>query len=206
MVEIEDADKDRIIKGPGVDPLVETAINITMEEEEVIIITIEITGPTTEVEICQEMGMEMGEIMDKTIEEIIMDRIMVTKGIETEVKVKTVVDLGKRYRSNSWDRSNSRNRYSNNSRDQSKGRQGSNSNDRDNNMTRSRSCSHVSTNRDRLRCYRCSEYDHFARECPNALTDDSTDESEGCTLQMLTEDETSVLDYSEMELDGDLNM
>ena len=26
------------------------------------------------------------------------------------------------------------------------------------------SSSHVSTNRDRLRCYRCSEYDHFVRE------------------------------------------
>ena len=70
-------------------------INITIEEEEVIIITIEITGPTTEVEIGQEMGMEIGEIMDKTKEEIIMDRIMVTKGIETEVQVKTMVDLGK---------------------------------------------------------------------------------------------------------------
>ena len=41
------------------------------------------------------MGMEIGEIMDKIIEEIIMDRIMVTKGIETEVQVKTMVDLGK---------------------------------------------------------------------------------------------------------------
>ena len=111
-----------------------------------------------------------------------------------------------RYRSHSQDRSNSRNSYSNNSRDQSRGRQGSNSNDRDNNRTRSRSNSCVSTNRDRLRCYRCSEYDHFTRECPNTLTDESSDESEGTTLQMLTQDETPVLDYSEMELDGDLNM
>ena len=38
-------------------------------------------------------------------------------------------------------------------------------------MSRSSSC--VSTNRDRLRCHRCSEYDHFTRECPNAWTDDS---------------------------------
>ena len=60
--------------------------------------------------------------------------------------------------------------------------------------------------RDRLRYYRCSEYDHFARECPNALTDESSDELEGATLQMLTEDETPVLHYSEMELNGDLNM
>ena len=33
--------------------------------------------------------------MDKIIEEIIMDRIMVTKGIETEVQVKSTVGLGK---------------------------------------------------------------------------------------------------------------
>ena len=55
-------------------------------------------------------------------------------------------------------------------------------------------------------CYRCSEYDHFARECPNALTDDSSDELEGATLQMLTQDETPFLDYSKMGLNGDLNM
>ena len=41
------------------------------------------------------MGIEIGEIMGKIIEEIIMDRFMVTKGIETEVQVKTMVDLGK---------------------------------------------------------------------------------------------------------------
>ena len=67
----------------------------------------------------------------------------------------------------------------------------------------SRSSSHVSTNRDRPRCYRCNEYDHFARECPNALTDASSDELEGATLQMLTQEEFPVLNYTEME---DLNM
>ena len=39
---------------------------------------------------------------------------------------------------------------------------------------RSRSSSHVNTNRNKLRCYRCSEYDHFARECPNMLTDEES--------------------------------
>ena len=28
-------------------------------------------------------------------------------------------------------------------------------------------------NRDRIRCSRCREYDHFANECPNTGTDDS---------------------------------
>ena len=36
--------------------------------------------------------------------------------------------------------------------------------------SRSRSSSRITTNRDRIRCYRCREYDHFANECPNAVT------------------------------------
>ena len=32
---------------------------------------------------------------------------------------------------------------------------------------RSRSGSRASTNRDRIRCFECREYDHFARECPS---------------------------------------
>ena len=31
---------------------------------------------------------------------------------------------------------------------------------------RSRSGSRASTNRDRIRCLECREYDHFVRECP----------------------------------------
>ena len=32
--------------------------------------------------------------------------------------------------------------------------------------SRSRLGSRASTNRDRIRCFECREYDHFARECP----------------------------------------
>ena len=32
--------------------------------------------------------------------------------------------------------------------------------------SRSRSGSRLSMNRDRIRCFECREYDHFARECP----------------------------------------
>ena len=32
----------------------------------------------------------------------------------------------------------------------------------------SRSGSRASTNRDRIRCYMCREYDHFARDCSNS--------------------------------------
>ena len=31
---------------------------------------------------------------------------------------------------------------------------------------RSRSGSRVSTNRDRIRCFECQEYNHFTRDCP----------------------------------------
>ena len=33
---------------------------------------------------------------------------------------------------------------------------------------RSRSGSRANTNRDRIRCYKCREYDHFARDCPSS--------------------------------------
>ena len=60
--------------------------------------------------------------------------------------------------------------------------------DRSGTESRSRSSSRVSTNRDRVRCYRCTAYDHFARECPNAITDEDSDGAEQTTLQMLTQD------------------
>ena len=33
----------------------------------------------------------------------------------------------------------------------------------------SRSSSRISTNRDRVRCYKCREFDHFASDCPTPL-------------------------------------
>ena len=35
-------------------------------------------------------------------------------------------------------------------------------------ISRSRSGSRASTNRDRIRCYKCREYDHFMRDCPTS--------------------------------------
>ena len=40
--------------------------------------------------------------------------------------------------------------------------------DRSSSNDRSRSGSRASTNRDRIRCYVCREYDHFANDCPNS--------------------------------------
>ena len=41
----------------------------------------------------------------------------------------------------------------------------------------SRSGSRTSTNRDRIRCFKCREYDHFANECPNLILEDLEKES-----------------------------
>ena len=56
--------------------------------------------------------------------------------------------------------------------------------------SRSRSNSRVRTNRDRIRCNSCREYDHFAMECPNTVTDEELDHSvsEQAALQMLTQE------------------
>ena len=63
--------------------------------------------------------------------------------------------------------------------------------------SRLRSSSHISTNRDRSRCYRCSEYDHFARECPNIMSDEEQD----AVLQLLAQEEqVETLNYSESDL------
>ena len=52
---------------------------------------------------------------------------------------------------------------------------------------RNRSNSRVTTHRNRIRCFRCREYDHFANECPNIGTDDSDGyESDGAALQLMT--------------------
>ena len=55
--------------------------------------------------------------------------------------------------------------------------------------TRNRSTSRLTTNRDRIRCYKCREYDHFANKCPNPVMDDSDCyESDRAALQLITTD------------------
>ena len=41
-------------------------------------------------------------------------------------------------------------------------------NDRSMSNGRSRSVSRMSTNMDRIRCYKCRKYDHFAKDCPTS--------------------------------------
>ena len=67
--------------------------------------------------------------------------------------------------------------------------------------SRSRFNSRVSTNHDHVRCYRCREYDHFASECPNTLTDKEPDcdDEDPASLQMMTQDYYPVDSEEEIE-------
>ena len=64
---------------------------------------------------------------------------------------------------------------------------------RSDSSSRSRSNLRISTNRDRVRCFKCREYDHFANECPNLVTEDSDRESDSArqaSLQILADSDT----------------
>ena len=62
----------------------------------------------------------------------------------------------------------SNHRSRNRSRERTLTRNYSNGRDRSSSSDRSRSGFRASTNRDRIRCFACREYDHFARDCPNS--------------------------------------
>ena len=66
------------------------------------------------------------------------------------------------YRNEGYDRSRNR------SRERSFSRSYNNNRNRSTSISRSRSGSRASINRDRIRCYKCREYDHFAKDCPTS--------------------------------------
>ena len=43
----------------------------------------------------------------------------------------------------------------------------------------------MSTNRDRIRCFKCREYDHFANECPNLIPDNADSENDSARSMSL---------------------
>ena len=104
-----------------------------------------------------------------------------------------------RYRITSRD--NSVNRYRNSqSRSRDRGQRSRTMSRDRGDRSRSRSSSCVRTNRDRSRYYRCYEYDHFTRECPNIMLDE---EKDGVFQLLAQEEQMEALNYSEM---CDLNL
>ena len=61
--------------------------------------------------------------------------------------------------------------------------------DRSSSNSRSRSGSRASTNRDRIRCYNCREYDHFTRDCPSSRAERDLEQLQQI-LNMETEGQT----------------
>ena len=58
------------------------------------------------------------------------------------------------------------------------------------NNSRSRSQSRVTTDRDRIRCYGCCEYNHFTKDCPMAKEKRETEQIQ--QLFNLDEEQTSL--------------
>ena len=108
-------------------------------------------------------------------------------------------------------RQNAQGTFRNSSQSQSRNDDHTRGRSRDRNNSRSvprrreESCSRsnfrVSTNCNRVRCYRCWEYDHFASECPNTPTDKETDyeDVDLASLQMMTENYGPVDSEGEVE-------
>ena len=67
----------------------------------------------------------------------------------------------------------------------------------------SRSGSRASTNRDRIRCYRCRKYDHIVRDCPNSREERDLEQLQ----QMLNmEKQTHRLENPEEDYRNPLNL
>ena len=102
-------------------------------------------------------------------------------------------------RNYSNDRSRSRERRLSPRRYNTNNNNRQNTNSRFRSRSRSRSNSRVRTNRDRIRCYRCQEYDHYASECQSAVTSNSEGyDSDNAALQIMAT-ETKLDDMRDIE-------
>ena len=93
------------------------------------------------------------------------------------------------YRNEDYSRERGRSR----SIERSFSRNNSNDNRRNNRNTsngRSRSGSRASTNRDRIRCYKCREYDHFVKDCPTSKEEREIEQIQ--QMYNLDEEQTSL--------------
>ena len=105
------------------------------------------------------------------------------------------------FRNGSQNRNRNENYNNDHTRGRSRDRNNSRSVPRRREESRSRSNSRVSTNHDRVRCYRYWEYDHFASKCPNTPTDNKTDyeDADPASLQMMTQNYGPVDSEGEVE-------
>ena len=145
-----------------------------MAIEEILTIGI-ITGKIIEID--QEAGGTVtGQVIGVVITHIITDKV-----IQDHTTDKT-------HSGHLRNRSHSRSRNENYGNECFRGRS-RDRNQRRQEESRSRSNSRVSTNQDRMRCYRCREYYHFAAECPNTPTDEETDyeEVDPTSLQIMSQ-------------------
>ena len=119
-------------------------------------------------EIDLEIMIGRDKALDKTGTEMIIEGMDLSKTlVETMAEIDVREVFNRSYssdRSRSRERSLSPRRYNNN-------RQFGNSRLRS--RSRSRSKPKITMNRDRIKCYKCREYDHFMNECSNIGTIDS---------------------------------
>ena len=89
---------------------------------------------------------------------------------------------------------NYRNSGYNRGRDRSRERSflGNYSGNRTRSTSNSRLRSGASTNRDRIRCYKCRKYDHFARDCPTSREERDIDQLQQM-LNLEEEEQTHLL-------------
>ena len=66
--------------------------------------------------------------------------------------------------------------------------------------SRSRSGSRVTTNGDRIRCFECRQYEHFARDCP---TMQASREAEQIQQMFNMDEDQTILQTPLMEVDQD---
>ena len=67
-----------------------------------------------------------------------------------------------------------------------------NNRDRSSSNSRSRSGSRANTNRYRIRCYNCREYEHFVRDCPNSREERELEQLQQM-LNLEAEEQTHLL-------------
>ena len=139
---------------------------------------------------------ETEEISIDTIElDLGMNKIIgeeILEAIQEHTKIFRRQNSRGEYRSNYRNENYSRERGRSRSRERSFSRNNNNNRriNRSISNSRSRSGSKASTNRDRIRCYQCREYDHFAKDFPTSIEEREKEQLQ--QMLNLDEEQTSL--------------